>query len=143
MGVTLLRASDREIRDFERSSSLTRLRTTGSQATMHLSSNVRTLCSRVHTILRQRRRKPKRSLQISAPFNLQREPVSLPGISEDEITMLRERAAASRIGIADPASPRTPCSASSLFSHPVRPSIVSVLPPHATISTESFHSCRN
>lgn len=71
---------------------------------MHISTNVRTLCSRVHTLIRQRRHKEKRSMQIvrysrdvphhspmltkpclqSAPFNLKREPVLLPGISEDE-----------------------------------------------------------
>ncbi|KAH6996185.1 hypothetical protein BKA56DRAFT_666433 [Ilyonectria sp. MPI-CAGE-AT-0026] len=110
---------------------------------MHISTNVRTLCSRVHTLIRQRRHKEKRSMQISAPFNLKREPVLLPGISEDEIAMLRDKAAASRIGIADPASPsllapRSPYSTSSLFSHPVRPPPMSVLTAHATTSTDSL-----
>lgn len=72
-----------------------------STETMHIRSNVKTLCTRVQTIIRQRTRKQKRSLEIvrgpqslpmvlanihsqSAPFNLKYEPVSLPGLSEDE-----------------------------------------------------------
>lgn len=82
---------------------------------MQLPSNVRVLCSRLQTILRQRRRKQqKRSLEISAPFNFTHEPVAIPGISEDEISILREKAAASRIGIAE----MMPHSPSSLNSHP-------------------------
>ncbi|CAJ2512230.1 Uu.00g052450.m01.CDS01 [Anthostomella pinea] len=42
----------------------------------------------------------KRSLQISAPFNFKHETVCLPGISEDEIAILKEKAAASRLGVA-------------------------------------------
>ncbi|KAH6895606.1 hypothetical protein B0T10DRAFT_557801 [Thelonectria olida] len=113
---------------------------------MQLSTNVRTLCSRVQTLIRPRRRKDKQqrgSVQISAPFNLKREPVSLPGISEDEIAMLRDKAAASRIGIADPASPllpphtpHSPYSTSSLFSHPFR--APPLLTAHTTTSTESL-----
>ncbi|KAL6862660.1 hypothetical protein ACO1O0_002897 [Amphichorda felina] len=65
-------------------------------------NNVRMLYSRVQTIIRQRRRKQlKPALEISAPFDMKREPVSLPGITEDEISLLREKAAASRIGIAE------------------------------------------
>ncbi|KAM4056884.1 hypothetical protein HRG_003747 [Hirsutella rhossiliensis] len=41
------------------------------------------LCSRVQTLL-QRRRKQKTAMEISAPFDLKQEPVSLPGVSEDE-----------------------------------------------------------
>ncbi|KAI0482025.1 hypothetical protein GGR56DRAFT_618182 [Xylariaceae sp. FL0804] len=41
----------------------------------------------------------KRSLQISAPFNFVHETVSLPGVSEDEIAILKEKAAASRLGV--------------------------------------------
>ncbi|KAK0391008.1 hypothetical protein NLU13_0510 [Sarocladium strictum] len=82
---------------------------------MQLPSNVRVLCSRLQTILRQRRRKQqKRSLEISAPFNFTHQPVIIPGISEDEISILREKAAASRIGIAE----MMPQSPSSLNSHP-------------------------
>ncbi|KAI1502375.1 hypothetical protein F5X99DRAFT_408105 [Biscogniauxia marginata] len=58
---------------------------------------------------------PKRqSLQIltlaavpplqSAPFNFKHETVSLPGVSEDEITILKEKARASRLGVASDAS---------------------------------------
>ncbi|TPX09077.1 uncharacterized protein E0L32_001661 [Thyridium curvatum] len=59
------------------------------------------------------RRKKKQGLKItakltkdllptqSAPFNFKKEESILPGISDDEISILREKAAASRIGIAD------------------------------------------
>ncbi|KAI5463455.1 hypothetical protein BGZ63DRAFT_422808 [Mariannaea sp. PMI_226] len=113
---------------------------------MQISTNVRTLCSRVQTFIRPRRRKDKRraSVHISAPFNLKREPVLLPGISEDEIAMLRDKAAASRIGIADPSTPpllptpHSPYSTSSLFSHPSRLPALSVMTTQGTTSTESL-----
>ncbi|KAI1182795.1 hypothetical protein F5B17DRAFT_435274 [Nemania serpens] len=38
------------------------------------------------------------TLQISAPFNFKHESISLPGLSEDDIALLREKAAASRFG---------------------------------------------
>ncbi|KAI0876014.1 hypothetical protein GGS24DRAFT_261849 [Hypoxylon argillaceum] len=38
-------------------------------------------------------------LHISAPFNFKHESISLPGLSEDDIAILREKAAASRLGI--------------------------------------------
>ncbi|KAH7160853.1 hypothetical protein EDB81DRAFT_329048 [Dactylonectria macrodidyma] len=134
MKSTLLRTSDRDLRSAGRLPAPLR-------AKMHISTNVRTLCSRVHTLIRQRRRKEQqRSMQISAPFNLKHEPVQLPGISEDEIAMLRDQAAASRIGIADPAlptplTPRSPYSTSSVFS---RPPPMSALTAHATTSTETL-----
>lgn len=37
----------------------------------------------------------------SAPFDLKLEPVSLPGVSQDELTILREKATASRVGITE------------------------------------------
>ncbi|KAI1360416.1 hypothetical protein F5Y08DRAFT_48369 [Xylaria arbuscula] len=39
-------------------------------------------------------------LQISAPFNFKHETISLPGLSEDDIAILKEKAAASRLGVA-------------------------------------------
>ncbi|KAH8172990.1 hypothetical protein LIA77_07245 [Sarocladium implicatum] len=88
---------------------------TTSTGTMQLPSNVRVLCSRLQTMLRRRKQQQhKRSLKISAPFNPTHEPVAIPGISEDEIAILREKAAASRIGIAE----MMPTSPSSLNSHP-------------------------
>ncbi|GAW14492.1 hypothetical protein ANO14919_038950 [Xylariales sp. No.14919] len=41
-----------------------------------------------------------RPLQISAPFNFKHETISLPGLSEDDIAILKEKAAASRLGVA-------------------------------------------
>ncbi|KAF4972663.1 hypothetical protein FSARC_812 [Fusarium sarcochroum] len=109
---------------------------------MHISDDFQTLCSRVQTMVRQRRRKDKRSMEISAPFNFEKNPVALPGVSEEQLAMLREQAAASRIGIADPPSPtapRSPCSTSSLFSHPVRPTIKSVPTSNSVSSTDSLN----
>ncbi|KAI8686944.1 hypothetical protein NCS56_00266500 [Fusarium sp. Ph1] len=116
----------------------TRLRTF--RAKMHVSDDLQTLCSRVHAIVR--RRKEKRTMQISEPFNFEKNPVHLPGLSEEQLVMLREKEAASRIGIADPCTPprapRSPVSTSSLFSHPVRPPIKSVLTSNSVSSTESL-----
>ncbi|KAI0837829.1 hypothetical protein F5Y06DRAFT_65228 [Hypoxylon sp. FL0890] len=50
----------------------------------------------------------KAPLQISAPFNFKHETVSLPGVSEDEIAILKEQAAMSRFGSADPSSIGSP-----------------------------------
>ncbi|GAP93442.1 hypothetical protein SAMD00023353_12200030 [Rosellinia necatrix] len=38
------------------------------------------------------------AIQISAPFNFKHESISLPGLSEDDIAHLKEKAAASRLG---------------------------------------------
>ncbi|PHH92109.1 hypothetical protein CDD83_8872 [Cordyceps sp. RAO-2017] len=96
---------------------------------MHLQGNFDMLCSRVQTLL-QRRRKQKRVVEISAPFDLKLEPVCLPGISEDELTVLREKAAASRIGVFE----TMPRSRSSSFYQYSEPALVTVLPPHGIIS---------
>ncbi|KAL1839924.1 hypothetical protein VTJ49DRAFT_1012 [Mycothermus thermophilus] len=59
-------------------------------------------------------RRKKRSVVISEPFNFRREPTVLPGLTEDELvvlSILREKAAASRLGIAhaiDPSRAATP-----------------------------------
>lgn len=37
----------------------------------------------------------------SAPFDLKLEPVSLPGVSQDELAILREKATASRVGVTE------------------------------------------
>ncbi|KND93208.1 hypothetical protein TOPH_02210 [Tolypocladium ophioglossoides CBS 100239] len=92
------------------------------------------LYSRVQTIL-QRRRKQKRALEISAPFNVKLEPVSLPGISEDEISILREKAAASRIGVFETMPPRSRSPSIHKISRPRHPAVVTVLPPHAVVAT--------
>ncbi|KAK3175504.1 hypothetical protein K4F52_010220 [Lecanicillium sp. MT-2017a] len=80
-------------------------------AEMHLRDNVKMICSRVQTLLRQRR-KQKRGVEISAPFDFKLEPVSLPGVSQDELMILREKAAASCISVQED-SPRSSMSMSS------------------------------
>lgn len=62
----------------------------------------RAIASRLQRLMRL---KPKsqpqrRSLQISKPFDFKHNNVALPGVSEDEIAILKEKAAASRVGIA-------------------------------------------
>ncbi|KAF5000985.1 hypothetical protein FGRMN_1355 [Fusarium graminum] len=109
---------------------------------MHISGDFQTLCERVQTMVRQRCRKEKRSMAISAPFNFEKNPVNLPGVAEEQIAMLREQAAAGCIGISDPPSPtapRSPCSTSSLFSHPVRPAMKTVATSNSLSSTDSLH----
>ncbi|WZH41329.1 uncharacterized protein QYS62_002275 [Fusarium acuminatum] len=108
---------------------------------MHISDDFQTLCERVQTMVRQRRRKEKRSMEISEPFNFVKNPVDLPGVSSEQLAMLREHAAAGCIGIADPPSPtapRSPCSTSSLFSNPVRPPMKSVATSNSISSTDSL-----
>ncbi|KAL7916056.1 hypothetical protein GGI35DRAFT_473369 [Trichoderma velutinum] len=75
--------------------------TTYATSEMRLKSNVRTLYERMQAALRHGRRKQKRGLEISGPFGLKKEPVLLPGISQEELCILREKAAASRIGVAE------------------------------------------
>ncbi|KAK5658265.1 hypothetical protein OQA88_2240 [Cercophora sp. LCS_1] len=48
-----------------------------------------------------KRRKNIKRLQISQPFDFKKEAVIIPGLSEDEISVLREKAVASCIGTID------------------------------------------
>lgn len=66
---------------------------------MHIKQNIIMLCTRLQSMIRDRARKQRREVEISAPFGLKREPVSLPGVSQEEIDILREKAAASQIGV--------------------------------------------
>jgi hypothetical protein len=50
--------------------------------------------------LKQKPQPQRRTLQISKPFNFKHVNASLPGYSEDEIAILKEKAAASRLGVA-------------------------------------------
>ncbi|KAH9883804.1 hypothetical protein F4778DRAFT_617715 [Xylariomycetidae sp. FL2044] len=65
----------------------------------------------------------KRTLQISAPFNFKHENATLPGVSEDEIAILKEKAAASRVGVASDGSSSigSPRKAPPVPSAPLRP----------------------
>ncbi|KAL6883965.1 hypothetical protein HDV57DRAFT_437168 [Trichoderma longibrachiatum] len=75
--------------------------TTYATSDMRLRNNVRTLYERMQQALRHGRRKQRRGLEISSPFGLKKEPVLLPGISQEELSILREKAAASQIGVAE------------------------------------------
>ncbi|KAG5971986.1 hypothetical protein E4U55_000974 [Claviceps digitariae] len=69
------------------------------------------LYTRIQSIIRNRARRQRREaeaeVEISAPFGMKREPINLPGISQEEIFILREKAAASQIRILElrPESP--------------------------------------
>ncbi|KAH6856927.1 hypothetical protein B0I37DRAFT_426548 [Chaetomium sp. MPI-CAGE-AT-0009] len=65
---------------------------------MTVYSEVKRLYSSLQQMVGLRRR--KRQLQISEPFDFKREATIIPGLTEDEISVLREKAAASRLGIA-------------------------------------------
>ncbi|KAL2259448.1 hypothetical protein VTK26DRAFT_6863 [Humicola hyalothermophila] len=99
------------------------------------------LCMSLQEMVGLRRRKGlKRDLRISEPFNLKKEAVILPGLSEDEITVLREKAAASRLGVAATDSTSSPLllsgsssssrlsSSAAALPHPSRLSIPAALP---------------
>ncbi|ATY58672.1 hypothetical protein CCM_05381 [Cordyceps militaris CM01] len=73
----------------------------GFAAEMQVRDNIKTLCSRMQTLLHRRSKQPKRGIEISAPFDYRLEDVSLPGISHDELSILREKATASRVGITE------------------------------------------
>jgi len=104
---------------------------------MQINDNVKMLCSRVQTVLR-RRKQAKATPEISAPFNFKYEPVCLPGVSEDELILLREKAAASRICVAE-AMPHSPSMRSgSMLSLSRPPPIVTVMSPGATTSTPIY-----
>lgn len=77
-----------------------------SESTMsrtQLHNGIRGIYSRMHKIMSLRRRKEEKArIEISAPFNFQKVSMDLAGISADELSLLKEQAVASRIGIADP-----------------------------------------
>ncbi|KAM7203863.1 hypothetical protein V8F20_003869 [Naviculisporaceae sp. PSN 640] len=69
---------------------------------MQLCTDVKRLCTSIRVKMFKRGKETKRSkLVISEPFNFKREITTLPGLSEDEISVLREQAAASCVGIAE------------------------------------------
>ncbi|KAG5992267.1 hypothetical protein E4U54_003703 [Claviceps lovelessii] len=64
------------------------------------------LYTRIQSIIRNRPRRQRREAD-SAPYGMKREPINLPGVSQEEIFILREKAAASQIRILElrPESP--------------------------------------
>ncbi|KAI1352353.1 hypothetical protein F5Y01DRAFT_313827 [Xylaria sp. FL0043] len=81
-------------------------------------------------------------LQISAPFNFKHETISLPGLSEDDIAILKEKAAASRLGVADKdgsfGSPRKAPRAPPSPARPVAPAVPAVtVSPGTPLSAEA------
>ncbi|KAJ6444545.1 ATP-dependent RNA helicase [Purpureocillium lavendulum] len=93
------------------------------------------LYSRVQTLLQRRRKQKRVALEISAPFDLKLEPVCLPGVSEDEISILREKAAASRIGIFEYMPSRSRSPSLHKISRPLRtpPAVMTSLQPHVVV----------
>ncbi|RYP53314.1 hypothetical protein DL768_001671 [Monosporascus sp. mg162] len=77
----------------------------------------------------------RRSLQISAPFNFKHETVALPGVSEDEIAILKEKAAASRLGVAaDGSGPAGPTAFGSPRRAPAPPSAMRPVTPTVQVT---------
>ena len=86
---------------------------------MQVCINVKRICASLQDMVGFRRRKDgKRQLQISQPFNFKKETTILPGLTHDEITVLREKAAASCLGIADHLHSR---SSTPDYTHPRQP----------------------
>ncbi|KOS18245.1 hypothetical protein ESCO_002979 [Escovopsis weberi] len=106
-----------------------------SSSDMPLKDNFRTLYERVQSVLRAGRRKEKRGLEISAPFDSKLVPVSIPGVTEEEIEILREQAAASRIGIAESIhSQSTPCLTLEIPPRRTRSPYARTPSPHSAVS---------
>ncbi|WYZ45134.1 hypothetical protein EsH8_VIII_000450 [Colletotrichum jinshuiense] len=97
--MTTVQPSTRQMSFSTRHSSFS---TTSTTATMHNDSAMHSSDGfKVFLNKMIRRRKEVKPMEISAPFNFQKCNLELAGISADEIAMLKEQAAASRIGIAD------------------------------------------
>ncbi|ROT41896.1 hypothetical protein SODALDRAFT_318698 [Sodiomyces alkalinus F11] len=69
---------------------------------MQLDHSFRNIYSRVYRIMGKEKKQDTKRIEISAPFNFQHVNATLAGISPEQVSVLREQAAASRIGIADP-----------------------------------------
>ncbi|KAK0658104.1 hypothetical protein QBC41DRAFT_308267 [Cercophora samala] len=109
---------------------------------MYLCSEVKRLYSSLQEMITSRRGAlrrhsrggSKRHLVISAPFDFEHRPVTLPGLTSEEILVLREKAAATRLGIHTDTPPSIPTysvsapSSSSNSSTP-HPNVTGVLPP--------------
>ncbi|EGY16890.1 hypothetical protein VD0002_g7912 [Verticillium dahliae] len=64
---------------------------------------IRGFYMRVHKMMSlPRRKEEKPRLVISAPFDFQKVNMDLAGVSADELSLMKEQAVASRIGISDP-----------------------------------------
>ncbi|KAI1740094.1 hypothetical protein F4680DRAFT_448288 [Xylaria scruposa] len=60
-----------------------------------------TFTARLHRLVGSRSKRNSHTLEISAPFGFKRETINLPGLSEDEIASLKEKVAASHLGVHD------------------------------------------
>ncbi|KAK0621659.1 hypothetical protein B0T17DRAFT_299220 [Bombardia bombarda] len=68
---------------------------------MTFCGGLRKMYSSLQDRITSRRRKSKRHLEISEPFDFKKETISFPGISQYDINLLREKAVASQVGVAD------------------------------------------
>ncbi|KAK4655247.1 hypothetical protein QC762_300705 [Podospora pseudocomata] len=92
------------------------------------------ITSRKGALRRNGRGGLKRPLVISAPYNFEQIPVTLPGLTPEEILVLREKAAATRLGIHADSPPSiatysVSAPSSSSNSSTPNPNVTGVLPP--------------
>ncbi|KAK4677655.1 hypothetical protein QC764_300705 [Podospora pseudoanserina] len=92
------------------------------------------ITSRKMALRRNGREGSKRPLVISAPYNFEQIPVTLPGLTPEEILVLREKAAATRLGIHADSPPSiatysVSAPSSSSNSSTPNPNVTGVLPP--------------
>ncbi|KAK3324358.1 hypothetical protein B0T19DRAFT_443772 [Cercophora scortea] len=81
-------------------------------------------CDTPGSIVSPRRSKVAKRKEMSEPFNFRKEAVMLPGLSEDEISVLREKAAASQLGVRDDMDVESILGGGSDYMHPrVVPSV--------------------
>ncbi|KAK4172890.1 hypothetical protein QBC36DRAFT_68082 [Triangularia setosa] len=109
------------------------------------SSFQETITSRKGALRKHGRGGLKRQLVISEPFNFGHRPVVLPGLTPEEILVLREKAAATRLGIHTDPPPSAPTylvsapNSSSNGSTP-RSNVTCVLPPLPPPVITSLHT---
>ncbi|KAK4202395.1 hypothetical protein QBC40DRAFT_43959 [Triangularia verruculosa] len=103
------------------------------------------ITSRRGALRRHGRGGSKRQLVISEPFNFEHRPVTLPGLTPEEILVLREKAAATRLGIHTDSPPTLPtysvsAPSSSSNSSTTNPNVTGILPPLPHPIITSLHT---
>ncbi|KAK3688023.1 hypothetical protein B0T22DRAFT_142970 [Podospora appendiculata] len=88
--------------------------------TMRGSVFISRFCDTLQSIVSPRRSMimKRKEMVISEPFNFRRETVLLPGLSEDEISVLREKAAASQLDVKDDMDVESILAGGSDYMHP-------------------------
>ncbi|KAI8946011.1 hypothetical protein F4801DRAFT_93520 [Xylaria longipes] len=98
-----------------------------------------TFTARLQRLVGLKSKRNSHTLHISAPFNFKHESISLPGLSEDDIATLKEKAAATRLGAGDNSNESSSAFGSPRKAHratpsPARPAVLDT--PGTSLSPE-------